>query len=93
MHECMRARGHCLATISHKYATDTMSNYNINMDEDYYDPLLNEVQFQAWMETQGQTNGDAITVGGQKPMFDKSINRDQITQYTNDVNSNDNNQS
>ena len=31
------------------------------------------------METQQQTNGDAITVGGQKPKLDNSRNKDQIT--------------
>ena len=28
------------------------------------------------METQRQTNGDVIMVGGQKPMLDNSIDRD-----------------
>ena len=31
-----------------------------------------------WMETQRQTNGHAITVGGQKPRLDNSINKDRI---------------
>ena len=30
------------------------------------------------METQRQTNGDAIMVGGQKPMLNNSIDRDWI---------------
>ena len=33
------------------------------------------ISFTAWMETQRQTNGIAITVGGQKPMLDNSIDR------------------
>ena len=41
---------------------------------------LNELKliFTAGIETQRQTNGDAITVGGQKPMSDNSIDRDWI---------------
>ena len=31
-----------------------------------------------WMETQWQTNGNAITVGGQKPTFNNSIDKDLI---------------
>ena len=31
------------------------------------------------METQPQTNGDATTVGGQKPLLDNSIDWDRIT--------------
>ena len=30
------------------------------------------------METQQQTNGNAMMVGGQKPMLDNSIDRDWI---------------
>ena len=48
--------------------------------------------FSACIETQRQTNGDAITVGGQKAMLDKSIDRDWIAQCTNNVNSTNNNQ-
>ena len=44
------------------------------------------------METQRQTNSDAITVGGQKPMLDKCTDRDWIAEYANDVNSTNNNQ-
>ena len=44
------------------------------------------------METQQQTNGDAITVSSQKPILDDSIDRDQSTYYANDVNSTNNNQ-
>ena len=43
------------------------------------------------METQWQTNGDAITICGQKPMLDNSIDRDQISYSANDVNSTNNN--
>ena len=35
--------------------------------------------FTAWMETQRQTNGDAIPVGGQKLVLDNSIDRDWMT--------------
>ena len=31
-----------------------------------------------WMETQQQTNGDAIMVGGQKPKLDNGIDKDWI---------------
>ena len=31
-----------------------------------------------WMETQTQTNGNAITVAGQKPMLDNSMDKDRI---------------
>ena len=48
--------------------------------------------FSAYMETQRQSNGNAIMVGGQKPMLNNGINRDQIAYYTNDVNGTDNNQ-
>ena len=34
--------------------------------------------FYAWMETQRQTIGDAIAVGGMKPMLDDSIDTDRI---------------
>ena len=34
--------------------------------------------FTVWMETQWQNNGDAITVGGQKPMLDNSMDKDWI---------------
>ena len=34
--------------------------------------------FTAWMETQRQTNDDAITVGGQNPMLVNSINKNWI---------------
>ena len=44
------------------------------------------------METQRQTNSNAITVDSQKPMLDNSIDRDRIAWYANDVNSTDNNQ-
>ena len=37
-----------------------------------------KTNFAAWMETQRQTNDDAITVGGQKPMFDTSTDKDRI---------------
>ena len=30
------------------------------------------------MESQQQTNGNAITVGGQKPILDNSMGKDQI---------------
>ena len=30
------------------------------------------------METQWQTNGDAIKVGGQKPLLDNGMDKDQI---------------
>ena len=36
------------------------------------------INFTVWMETQRQTNGDAITVGGWKPELDNSIDKDQI---------------
>ena len=32
----------------------------------------------AWVETQQQTNGNVITIDGQKPMLDNSIEKDQI---------------
>ena len=44
------------------------------------------------METQRQTNGDAITADGQEPMLDNSADKDWIASCTSDVNSTSNNQ-
>ena len=44
------------------------------------------------MEIQWQAKGDVITVSGQKPMLENSVNRDLIAKYANDVDSTDNNQ-
>ena len=38
--------------------------------------------FTAWIETQQQTNGNAIMIGGQKPMFDNSIDKNRIALCT-----------
>ena len=39
---------------------------------------MNKLKYTAQTETQRQTNSDAITVGGQKPMLDKITNKDRI---------------
>ena len=44
--------------------------------------LILMIIFTAWMETQHQTNSDAIPVGGQKPMLDNSIDKDRIVQVS-----------
>ena len=46
------------------------------------------------MDGDSTTNqhSDAITVGGQKPMFNNSIDRDRITYYASDANKTNNNQ-
>ena len=38
--------------------------------------------YTVWMETQRQTNSEAITVGGQKPMLDNSMDKDRIAWCT-----------
>ena len=38
-----------------------------------------EVYFTAQMETQQQTNSDAIPVGDQKPMINNSIDKNRFT--------------
>ena len=48
--------------------------------------------FTTRMETQQQTNSDAITVDDQKPVLDNCIDKDWITCYANDANSTGNSQ-
>ena len=48
--------------------------------------------YTAGMETQQQTNSNVITVGGQKPLLDNSIDKDWIACYANYVKSTDNDQ-
>ena len=42
-------------------------------------PVISNITI--WMETQRQTNGDVITIGGQKPTLENSIEKDRITCY------------
>ena len=44
------------------------------------------------MKTQRQTNGDVITVDGQKPVLANSMDRERVAYYTNNVTSTGNNQ-
>ena len=54
--------------------------------------LLAIVYFYAWIKTQGQTNGNTITVDGQKSILDNSVDKNQIALYANDIKSTDHNQ-
>ena len=44
----------------------------------HFNKDLQSKNFAAWMETLRQTNGDAITVNGQKPILDNSMNKDRM---------------
>ena len=55
-------------------------------------PASLSVSLTTYMEVQRQTNDNAITVGGHKPVMDNSIDRDQFVCHAINVHSTDGNQ-